>query len=123
KETNTASLGIGVVALAVLLLGKMFLKHKPVALFVVAGGIIASSLLGLESRGVSLLGAVPQGLPALGVPVLQWSDLNELLPLAFACFLLAAVETAAIGRMFIAKHGGRFDANQEFVALAAANLA
>ncbi|HMO83782.1 MAG TPA: SulP family inorganic anion transporter, partial [Lacipirellulaceae bacterium] len=34
-----------------------------------------------------------------------------------------AVETAAIGRMFAAKHGGRLDANQEFLALAAANLA
>jgi MFS superfamily sulfate permease-like transporter len=44
-------------------------------------------------------------------------------PLAFACFLLGAVETAAIGRTFTAKHGGRLDANQEFLALAAANLA
>jgi hypothetical protein len=41
-----------------------------------------------------------------------WSDLNALLPLALACFLLAAVETAAIGRTFNAKHGGRLDANQ-----------
>ncbi len=48
---------------------------------------------------------------------------NELLPLALACFLLGAVETAAIGRMFAEKHGGRFDSNQEFLALAAANLA
>jgi MFS superfamily sulfate permease-like transporter len=54
---------------------------------------------------------------------MQWSDLNELLPLALACFLLGAVETAAIGRMFMAKHGGRLDANQEFLALAASNLA
>ena len=53
----------------------------------------------------------------------HWSDLKDLLPLAFACFLLAAVETAAVGRTFAAKHGGRLDANQEFVALAAANLA
>jgi MFS superfamily sulfate permease-like transporter len=40
-----------------------------------------------------------------------------------ACFLLGAVETAAIGRMFASKHGGRLDANQEFLALAGANLA
>ena len=33
------------------------------------------------------------------------------------------METAAIGRMFTAKHGGRLDANQEFLALAASNLA
>src|SRR6185436_16736877 len=63
------------------------------------------------------------GLPAVGMPAVMWADLNDLLPLAFACFLLGAVETAAIGRMFTAKHGGRLDANQEFLALAAANLA
>ena len=106
-----------------LVLGKIFLKNKPVALFVVVGGIVASALLGLEARGVKLLGEVPQGLPALGLPAIHWADLNELLPLALACFLLGAVETAAIGRMFAAKHGGRLDANQEFLALAASNLA
>ena len=123
RETNPASLTIGGAALAVLVLGKIFLKNKPVALFVVVGGIVASGLLGLDARGVKLLGEVPQGLPAIGLPAIHWADLNELLPLAFACFLLGAVETAAIGRMFAAKHGGRLDANQEFLALAAANLA
>jgi sulfate permease, SulP family len=123
NETNFAALGIGLTALAVLVLGKMFLKNKPVALFVVVGGIIASSAFSLNGHGVKLLGNVPQGLPGIGWPDIQWSDLNELLPLAFACFLLGAVETAAIGRTFAAKHGGRLDANQEFLALAAANLA
>jgi high affinity sulfate transporter 1 len=123
RETNGAALAIGGGALAVLVLGKIFLKNKPVALFVVAGGIVASSVLSLATHGVKLLGEVPQGLPGIGRPAIQWTDLNDLLPLAIACFLLGAVETAAIGRMFTAKHGGRLDANQEFLALAAANLA
>jgi SulP family sulfate permease len=123
RETNPTSLLVGGSALAVLILGKIFLKHKPVALFVVIGGIIAASALSLETRGVKLLGTVPQGLPPIGLPAVYWHDLNELLPLAFACFLLGAVETAAIGRMFTAKHGGRFNANQEFLALSASNLA
>lgn len=122
-DTNPASLTVGGIALALLVLGKIFLKNKPVALFIVIGGIIASSVFALDTRGVKLLGEVPQGLPAVGLPAIQWTDLNKLLPLAFACFLLGAVETAAIGRMFTAKHGGRLDANQEFLALAAANLA
>src|SRR5438093_1502463 len=122
NETNTTSLLVGGIALALLIVGKMFLKHKPVALFVVIGGIIAASTLSMETRGVKLIGAVPQGIPPLKVPPLYWRDLNELLPLALACFLLGAVETAAIGRMFAAKHGGRFDANQENLALAASNL-
>jgi len=121
-EFNPASIAIGGAALAVLVAGKFLLKHKPVALFVVIGGIVAASVFDLETHGVKLLGEVPHGLPALGLPAIQWSDLNALLPLAFACFMLGAVETAAIGRMFAARHGGRFDANQEFLGLAAANL-
>ena len=122
-ETNYTSLTIGGIALALLVVGKVLLKNKPVALFVVVGGIVVSGWLGLDARGVKLLGEVPQGLPAMGPPGIQWADLNDLLPLAFACFLLGAVETAAIGRTFAAKHGGRLDANQEFLALAASNLA
>jgi high affinity sulfate transporter 1 len=122
SETNSMSLLVGAGALAVLLLGKIFLKHKPVALFVVIGGIIAASAFSLQTHGVKLIGAVPQGIPPLKLPAVYWQDLNQLLPLAFACFLLGAVETAAIGRMFAAKHGGRFDANQENLALAASNL-
>src|SRR5882757_5299872 len=121
-ETNPASLLVGGTALAVLILGKIFLKNKPVSLFVVIGGIVAASALSLGAYGVKLLGNVPEGLPAIGLPAVYWHDFNELLPLAFACFLLGAVETAAIARMFTAKHGGRFDANQEFFALAASNL-
>src|SRR5438876_6298246 len=122
NETNSTSLLVGGIALALLILGKIFLKHKPVALFVVIGGIIAASAFSLETRGVKLIGAVPQGIPPFRLPAVYWQDLNQLLPLAFACFLLGAVETAAIGRMFVAKHGGRFDANQENLALAASNL-
>jgi len=123
SETNSMSLIVGGIALAFLIVGKIFLKHKPVALFVVMGGIAAASAFSLETDGVKLIGAVPQGIPPFRLPAIYWQDLNQLLPLAFACFLLGAVETAAIGRMLVAKHGGRFDANQENLALAASNLA
>lgn len=122
-ETNPASLAIGLSALGALVLGKLFLRNKPVALLVVIGGIIAAAALHLDTRGVGMLGEVPRGLPVPELPAIAWSDLNELLPLAMACFLLAAVETAAIGRMFASRHGGRLDANQEFFALAGANFA
>src|SRR5258705_3992380 len=55
NETNTTSLLVGGIALALLILGKIFLKHKPVALCVVIGGIIAASTLSLEARGVKLI--------------------------------------------------------------------
>jgi SulP family sulfate permease len=122
RETNLASLLLGLGALAVLLLGKRFLKNKPVALFVVIAGIIAASTMDLGSLGVKLLGQVPQGMPPFGFPAVHVSDLNDLLPLALGCFLLGMVETAALGRMFAVKHGYRFDPNQELLGIASANV-
>ena len=122
-QTNATSLELGLAALAILLLGKTVLKNQPVALVVVIVSIIAARMLRLDARGVALLGEVPQGLPMLTLPLVTREDVNTLLPLAMACFVLAAVETTAVGRMFAAKHGDRLDATQEFFALGAANLA
>jgi high affinity sulfate transporter 1 len=121
--TNPASLGIGLVALAVLLAGRRWLPGRPVALFVVIGGIVATRLFDLGAMGVKVLGTVPDGLPSIALPALDWSVVNQLLPLAFACFLLSAVETAAIGRSLARAHGHRLDADQELLAIGAANLA
>lgn len=121
-ETHPVALSLGVVALIVLLVGKMLLPAKPVALVVVVLGIAATSVLDLEARGVHVLGVVPQGLPPFGLPALTLADVDGILPIAMACFLLGAVESSAIGRMFALKHGYRFDANRELLALGGANL-
>jgi high affinity sulfate transporter 1 len=122
-ETHSTSMLLGLSALALLLAGKVFLPARPVALFVVVAGIAAVPLLGLSQLGVKTLGEVPRGIPVPGLPAARWSDLNDVLPLAVACFLLGAVETTAIGRMFGRKHRYRLDSNQEFLALAVSNLA
>ncbi len=94
-ETNSSSLLLGCAALGLLILGKKLLPNKPVALFVVIGGIAAASLVDFGAHGVKLLGEVPRGLPMPSLPAVHWDDLGDLLPLALACFLLGAVETAA----------------------------
>src|SRR4030095_13404184 len=76
SETNPMSLLVGGIALALLIFGKIFLKHKPVGLFVVIGGIATASMLSLEARGVNLIGSVPQGIPPLRIPAVDWHDLN-----------------------------------------------
>src|SRR6185436_9570068 len=120
--TNPASLALGVAALVLLLLGKGVLKNRPVALFVVIGGIVGARMFHLDQRGVALLGEVPRGLPMPALPLVSRADINTLLPLAMACFVLSAVETTAIGRMFAAKYGYRLNATQEFLAIGASNL-
>src|SRR5258707_12459049 len=77
RDTNATSLTVGSVALVVLVLGKIFLKNRPVALFVVVGAIGASGLLGLDARGVKVLGEVPQGLPNIGLAAIHWEEANQ----------------------------------------------
>ncbi|HJZ71120.1 MAG TPA: SulP family inorganic anion transporter [Vicinamibacterales bacterium] len=121
-QTNATSLALGAGALAILLAGKTLFKNRPVALLVLIGSIVAAGVLHLDRYGVKLIGDVPRGLPMPALPAVSREDINALLPLAMACFLLAAVETSAIGRMFAGKHGYRLDASQEFLAVGASNL-
>src|SRR3954468_5518399 len=121
-DTQPMALLVGTGALIVLIAGKFWFKKLPVAFLVVLGGVAAARLMDLGARGVSLLGPVPQGLPPLGLPAVTRPDLRERLPVAMACFLIATVESAAIGRMFAQRHGYRLDANQELLAISAANL-
>lgn len=121
-KTNTTSLTLGVAALAMLAAGKKLFAHRPVSLFVLIGSIASAGIFGLAQRGVALLGPVPQGLPLPALPIVSRADITALVPLSLACFLIAAVETSAIGRMFADKHGYRLNATQEFLAIGGANL-
>src|SRR5436190_5134023 len=121
-ETHPTALVTGLAALALLVAGKLWLRNRPVAFFVVAAGILAARLFDLQAHGVSLLGDVPPGLPMPQIPQVGRADLNDLMPAALAAFVLAAVETSAIGRMFALKHGYRLDANKELLAVGMGNL-
>lgn len=123
NRTHGASLAAGGVAMGLLVVGKWWLRRVPMALVVLLLSLPVAHWLNLGERGVALLGEVPQGFPAIGLPAVAWREVNGLLPLAMACFLLGAVETVAIGRMFGLKHGYRIDANREFMGLAGSNLA
>ena len=121
-DTHLPALMLGVTALALLLAGRLWLHNRPVAFVVVVGGIAAAALLDLEAQGVALLGQVPQGLPTIGVPEVTRADLNTLIPVALAGFVLGTVETSAIGRMFGQKHGHRLDPNRELLAVGLSNM-
>jgi high affinity sulfate transporter 1 len=122
-ETHPAALMTGLAALAILVAGKLWLRGLPIAFVVVVAGVAAARIFDLQALGVKLLGDVPQGLPVPGLPHVGRADLNALMPTALAAFVLAAVETSAIGRMFAQKHGYRLDANKELLAIGVGNLA
>jgi SulP family sulfate permease len=122
-DTNLAVLAFGLAALAVLLLGERFLPGRPVALFVVAISIIVLSVTSLGALGFQVVGALPKGLPEFQVPGLRLRDVDGVIPLAFACMLLAYVESVSAARALAQAHRYEIDPRQELLGLGAANLA
>jgi high affinity sulfate transporter 1 len=121
-ETNLAVLAFGVAALAVLLLGEKFLPGRPIALLVVVLSIVVLSVTPLVDLGFKVVGALPTGLPDFRLPELRLRDVDGVIPLAFACLLLAYVESVSAARALAQAHGEEIDARQELLGLGAANL-
>jgi sulfate permease, SulP family len=122
-QTNLVVLTLGLAAIAMLLLGDKFFPGRPIALLVVALAILTVSVAGLAQHGVSIVGVLPAGLPELAWPSLRFRDVDGVLPLAAACFLLGYVESVSAARTLAAKNGYGIDARQELLALGVANLA
>jgi sulfate permease, SulP family len=121
-ETDLRTLTLGAAALALLVLGELLLPERPVALFVVVISIVFISLVPTAAEGVKTVGVIPRGLPSPGWPGVDWSEVDTLLPLAMACFLLSYVESISVVRTFALKHRYPVNPDQELLALGAANL-
>ena len=122
-DTHLVVLGCGLAALTLLALGEKWLPGRPVPLLLVALALVVMSASSLGELGVTVVGELPQGLPALRWPSLRPSDVDGILPLAGACFLLAYIEGVSAARTLASKHGYEIDPRQELLALGAANLA
>ena len=122
-DTNFVVLGFGVAAIMLLLLGEKLLPGRPVALLVVVLSIVVMSLTTLDELGVKTVGELPRGLPELRMPSLRVRDVDGIVPLAAACFLLAYIESVSAARTLAQKNNYEIDQRQELLALGAANFA
>lgn len=120
-QPATAALGVGV--LVFLLVLRRLAPLAPGTLLAVIGAALVVWLLGLEDRGVALVGAVPAGLPAVGLPAIRISDVTALVGSAAAIALVGYSEVVLTGRAFGARNGETIDPNREFLALGTASLA
>lgn len=99
------------------------LMTKAAPVMAVALTILLAALGDLEAKGVALVGAIPQGLPAFSAPNLSLAVLGELLVPALLIALIGFVESVSVGRTLGGKRGERIDPNQELIGLGAANIA
>jgi sulfate permease, SulP family len=122
-DTSGLTLAVGAAALTILIPLRYVAPRFPAALLVVVGAIGASWWLDLEERGVSVVGSVPSGLPDLALPIPGGGDALLLLTAAVGIFLVSFADEILTARSFAGKHGQHVRAEQEVLAMGAANLA
>jgi high affinity sulfate transporter 1 len=122
-ETHLLTLLVGLLCLALL----VFLEHRfhkiPAALVALVFGIALSLLLGLEGRGVEIVGDIPAGLAPPAWPDITLAQWALLVPGALGLALVGFAEAIGPSRAFAANHKYEINPNQEFIGLGAANVA
>ena len=122
-ETNLAVLIFGVCAIILLVVAEKMLPGRPTAIILVIASIIIVSFTSLSDFKFSIVGVIPPGLPEFHLPSVHLADLDGVFPLAFACFLLAYIESVAAAKTQANLGDYEIDSRQELLALSAANIA
>ena len=122
-RANWTAFLVGACTLAVILLLKGS-KRVPGILIAVIGATIVVGVMDLAARaGVSVLGSLPQGLPAFAIPRIAYSDIGPVLIGGLAVALVSFADTSVLSRSYAARTRTYVDPNQEMVGLGAANVA
>jgi high affinity sulfate transporter 1 len=116
------ALAIGAVSLVVIIVPRLLGWRVPGVLLAVVGSIVVVAVAGL-SDDLSVVGALPQGLPAPALSGLRWSDVASLIGPALGIALIAFADTGVLSRTFAARQGQTVDGSQEMGAIGVANLA
>jgi high affinity sulfate transporter 1 len=122
SQIKPYTLVVGVSALVVIFLVKRFFPRLPSGLVALVLGILAVSIFNLDEYGVSIVGAIPTGLPTPGLPQVSLGDLPYLITGAIGIVFLAVGESLGSARSFAAKHRYEINPDQELIALGTANI-
>lgn len=114
------TVGAGTLAIILLLKGS---KRLPGILIAVIIATVVVGTLDLATRaGVSVLGSLPQGLPAFAIPWITYADIGPVLIGGCTLALISFADTSVLSRVYAARTRTHVDPNQEMVGLGAANL-
>jgi SulP family sulfate permease len=111
-------------------LEKAGLPKKAASMLAKAGPVVAIAVttfvtwgLGLEQRGVAIVGDIPRGLPPLTVPRFDWNIWTGLFGSAVLISIIGFVESVSVAQTLAAKRRQRITPDQELIGLGAANIA
>ena len=122
-ETHFYSLALGLGTLALVVLLQYFAPKLPGPLIAMVAASVVVWGLGLDKRGVIIIGKLPPALPPLAeLPLFDLQLLGQLSTGALAIATIGLVAAASISRSIAAQTGQRLDSNQEFVGQGLASL-
>lgn len=119
---NLATMAVSALTILLILLVRRTLPQIPSGLAALVFGILISALMNLSAYGVSVVGAIPTGLPQFGLPGVSLSQLPFLIAGAGGIVFLAVGESLGSGRAFAGKYHYALDGDQELIAMGMANL-
>lgn len=122
-ETHLLTLAVGITTLAVILISKRLVPRAPAPLLATIAAVALVYGLGLESRGVAVVGALPAGLPGLSWPRLDGENLKLLFGGALGVALVSFSSGMVTARSFAARNHYDIDVDQEFIALGTCQIA
>jgi sulfate permease, SulP family len=121
-QANPITVAIALGCIFVLWAVRRWAPTAPGALALVVVCTVLVYALGLDGRGVSVLGPVAGGWPHLTVPAIHWNDVRQLMPLALTMALVGFSQTISVGKALGNRFGYDIDANRELTALGLSNL-
>jgi high affinity sulfate transporter 1 len=122
-QTHWPTLAVGLATLVAYIVSKRVLPRFPAPLVALVGSGLVVALLGLDVRGVAVVGAVPAGLPVFRLPSLSLDLLETVVSAAAGLALITFTSMMLTARSFAAKNHYEIDADREMAALGAANIA
>ena len=122
-HAHAADLAVSIGVIAIVLAARLVTRRIPGPLIAVIIAIGVSRAADLARHGVALVGPVPRGLPALGLPALGWHEATALSGVAASMFVVILAQSAATSRAYAVKYEEAFDENTDLVGLGAANAA
>lgn len=123
SELHWPTVAVSAGVLAVIFGARRLMPRLPGALVAVVGATALSALADFAGHGIQLIGPVTGGLPRIGLPDVSWSDVNALLPIAGACFVMIVAQSSVTARAYATRHRQTLDENRDLIGLCAADTA
>ncbi len=122
EHTHLPTLAISMTAIVIIVGLKRFFPKWPGVLVAVVVTTLISWLTDFESNGGAVVGALPQGLPGIEIPVFNMDIIKQLMTSAVVISMIGFMETIAISKEMAAKTRQRLDSNQELVGQGLSNV-